>query len=133
MALGWLLALVVCVIATLSEGHRGDLGAMTRWMTQLQSGGYSSVQSNYPPFLLNWRWLGGKIFEGLSVGPPSTNLVKSSIVLLVWCSWMLLRDHRSRSLVRRSQDHWYVDHWYGVTPAPSTAQNIAQPGFHHNS
>ncbi len=23
--------------------------------------------------------------------------------------------------------------WYGVTPAPATAQNLAQPRFHHNS
>lgn len=25
------------------------------------------------------------------------------------------------------------NNWYGVTPAPSTAQNIAQPRFYHNS
>ena len=28
---------------------------------------------------------------------------------------------------------FYENHWYGVTPGPSTEQIIAQPSFHHNS
>jgi Gpi18-like mannosyltransferase len=99
VSIGWLVALVVCVTATLSEGYGGDIAAMTRWMTELQSGGFSRVRSNYPPFLLNWLWLGGQIFDGLYVGTPSMNLVKSWIMLLVWWAWMLLIYQVGSSLI----------------------------------
>jgi Gpi18-like mannosyltransferase len=90
LSLGWLVALVVFLVAIRSNGYGSDLGYWSSWMSQLHTGGYRVVNANYPPLLLHWLWVGAQFLDGVALGLVSTELVKWWTVFPVWLSWIFL-------------------------------------------
>lgn len=64
----------------LAEGHIGDLSTWRSWVAQLQQGGISTLDANYPPFYLLWLDLLAHLFSWMKLSVPGGGIFKFWLV-----------------------------------------------------
>ena len=70
------------IICLYGQSYSGDIGYWTDWMKDFTNGGYDKINANYPPILLHWFWLCGKVFQLFSFQyPPQPEIILKYIVL----------------------------------------------------
>lgn len=122
-ARGWAAPLTVFfyIIFLHAHSYDGDILAWFSWAEQLVAGGYASVQANYPPLLLHWFWLIGKIFNylGLEFPPKSDVILKYYLLLPVLAVQIWLSLRVEYYLLKRNIEPLTSPIFWGVVASPA--------------
>lgn len=120
---GWAAPLTVLffIVFLHASSYDGDMLFWASWSEQLVSGGYASLQANYPPLLLHWFWAIGKLFVFLGLEfPPGSDLALKFFALLPVLGVQIWLSRRVEyHLVKRNIEPLKSPVFWGVVANPA--------------